>query len=261
MRNTDSKINAKQCWLSLIGLWTTDFIETTRHTLNIQTNKQTKIRKNKWNEGRLIICEHGQFAATSSLWVFLLTASPPWGRAVSPPVTFAPAAPAVWTALLGISPTCAPDPVLGFHLFKLKTPHEKENVFTWYTNWQNGSSFYNAASSPDCVLYKANEDTVCNQSQVCNRVSNDYTTYVEYTLLMIPVMSPFNPYTPKNHQCHTIFSCSLARNITSHSMKNLAFHHLLRWKSIILTILITSLIHFSLGRSGECTFWTWEWKG
>ena len=28
--------------------------------------------------------------------------------------------------------------------------------------------------------------------------------------------------------------CSLTRNITSHSMKNLAFHHLLRWKWIIL---------------------------
>ena len=40
------------------------------------------------------------------------------------------------------------------------------------------------------------------------------------------------------------FSCSLTRNITSHSMKNLAFHSLLRWKMIILPILTTSRMHF-----------------
>ena len=57
------------------------------------------------------------------------------------------------------------------------------------------------------------------------------------------------------------FPRSLTKNITSHSMKNLAFHHLLRWKIIILPILITPLMHFSLGRLGECTFSTWEWKG
>ena len=42
------------------------------------------------------------------------------------------------------------------------------------------------------------------------------------------------------------FPCSLQRNITSHRMKNLAFQSLLRWKMIILSILTTSLIHFSL---------------
>ena len=58
------------------------------------------------------------------------------------------------------------------------------------------------------------------------------------------------------------FSYSLTRNITSHSMKNLAFHSLLRWKMNYTPepILTTSLIHFSLGRLGECTFWTWQWK-
>ena len=34
--------------------------------------------------------------------------------------------------------------------------------------------------------------------------------------------------------------------MTSHSMKKLAFHSLLRWKMIILSILTTLLIHFSL---------------
>ena len=38
------------------------------------------------------------------------------------------------------------------------------------------------------------------------------------------------------------FPCSLTRNITLPSMKNLAFHRLLRWKMIILLILATSLI-------------------
>ena len=39
------------------------------------------------------------------------------------------------------------------------------------------------------------------------------------------------------------FSCSLTRNITSHSMENLTFHSLLIWEMIILPILTTSLIH------------------
>ena len=50
-------------------------------------------------------------------------------------------------------------------------------------------------------------------------------------------------------------SCSLTNNSTSPSMKNLAFHSLLRWKMIALPILTTSLIHFLFKRLGECTFW------
>ena len=49
------------------------------------------------------------------------------------------------------------------------------------------------------------------------------------------------------------FTYSLTRNMTSHSMKNLAFHSLLRWKMFILPILTTSLIRV-------CTFWSWELK-
>ena len=37
------------------------------------------------------------------------------------------------------------------------------------------------------------------------------------------------------------FSCSITRNVTSHIMKNLAFHSLLRWKLIILPILTASI--------------------
>ena len=60
------------------------------------------------------------------------------------------------------------------------------------------------------------------------------------------------------------FSCSPTRNMTSHSKENLAFHSLLRWNIIIVPCnsLINSPIHFSLyKRLGECTLWTWEWKG
>ena len=51
------------------------------------------------------------------------------------------------------------------------------------------------------------------------------------------------------------FPCSLKRNVTSHSRENLAFHHTLRWKMIILSILATSLIHFSLKCWENVTFW------
>ena len=44
-------------------------------------------------------------------------------------------------------------------------------------------------------------------------------------------------------------------------MENPAFHSLLGWTMILLPILTTSLIHLPSKRLGECTFWTWEWKG
>ena len=54
-----------------------------------------------------------------------------------------------------------------------------------------------------------------------------------------------NPFTPKSH--HFLISpYSLTLNTTSHSLKNLAFHELLRCKMIILPTLATLLIHFLL---------------
>ena len=55
------------------------------------------------------------------------------------------------------------------------------------------------------------------------------------------------------------FPCSLTRNITSHSMKNLAFHSLPRWKMIILPNSY-HLTTFLFEKLGECSSWTWEWK-
>ena len=59
----------------------------------------------------------------------------------------------------------------------------------------------------------------------------------------------FNPFTP----------CSLTRNITSHSMKNLSCHSLLRWKMIILPIRTTSLIDKK--KVGGMFFWNLGAKG
>ena len=42
------------------------------------------------------------------------------------------------------------------------------------------------------------------------------------------------------------FPCSLTRSMTSHSMENLTFHSLLRWKMIILQIFAASLIQLLL---------------
>ena len=57
------------------------------------------------------------------------------------------------------------------------------------------------------------------------------------------------------------FSCSLTSNITSHSMKNLAFHSLLRLKDDSCTSSHYLTYTFLFKRMGECTFWAWDWKG
>ena len=63
----------------------------------------------------------------------------------------------------------------------------------------------------------------------------------------------FRPADKSCRQCFPTFSCllidqecSFTRSFTPHSMKNLVFHSLLRWKMIILPSLTTSLMHLSL---------------
>ena len=55
------------------------------------------------------------------------------------------------------------------------------------------------------------------------------------------------------------FSCSLTRNITSHSMKHLPYSDewWLYYQFSLPHLQYTCLFR----RLGECTFWTWEWKG
>ena len=68
--------------------------------------------------------------------------------------------------------------------------------------------------------------------------------------------SDFNPGFYSQEWSISKFPCSLTRNITSHSIKNLAFHSLLRWKMIdTLHCLTTSAYTFLFKRSGRCTFW------
>ena len=71
---------------------------------------------------------------------------------------------------------------------------------------------------------------------------------------MLLLFFRLHPFSLKSDQFQiSNFPCSHTRNITSHSMTNLTFHSLLRWRMIILPIHTTSL--------GECTVWTWDWKG
>ena len=76
-----------------------------------------------------------------------------------------------------------------------------------------------------------------------------FSTQVFHRLLM------FNRFTPIHEWSISNFPCSPT------GMKNLAFHSLLRWKMIILPIITTSLIHFSLKGWENYFFKTSEWKG
>ena len=59
------------------------------------------------------------------------------------------------------------------------------------------------------------------------RIAAEWLTFVP-----ADIKTDINPFTPKSYQVQ-ISPCGL-RNITSHSMKNLVFHSLLRWKMSIL---------------------------
>ena len=56
------------------------------------------------------------------------------------------------------------------------------------------------------------------------------------------------PGSPRTKTINIKFPCSLTRNVTSHSMENLAFHSLVRWKMIILRF---SLLHFYISPVGR----------
>ena len=64
----------------------------------------------------------------------------------------------------------------------------------------------------------------------------------DYEVGKSPICQPFH----SQEWSTSDFPCSLSISITWHSMENLAFHSLPRWKIIILPILATSLIPFSL---------------
>ena len=74
-----------------------------------------------------------------------------------------------------------------------------------------------------------------NTFKFCIRVEESHQLFTIYS-----------PALPLPRVIVSNFPSSLTRNSTSHSMKNLAFHSSFRWKIIMLPILTTSLIHFSL---------------
>ena len=68
-------------------------------------------------------------------------------------------------------------------------------------------------------------------------------------------LTTFNPFAPKRRVINVKVPWSLTRNITSHSMKKLAFHSLLRLNNmIILLILTASLITISKTKVGRIYF-------
>ena len=67
------------------------------------------------------------------------------------------------------------------------------------------------------------------------------------TITDVSSVSPWTTWIFHSHKWSiSNFPCSLTRNITSHSIKNLAFHRLLRWKMIILLILSLPHLYISL---------------
>ena len=91
-----------------------------------------------------------------------------------------------------------------------------------------GEDFHSQAKLPTIYELESNDFPCCCVLPSC---------------ALINWLEPFH-----SQECGSIsnFPCSLTRNITSHSMENLTFHSLLRWKMIILPTLITKLTHIVL---------------
>ena len=94
-------------------------------------------------------------------------------------------------------------------------------------------------ANKSCVAYE-----ISPRTQACSRLSSAVRLWSR-SRKKRGRNELFNPFTPKSDQFQ-LSPYSLTWNITSHSMENLAFHCLLRWTMIMLPILTTSLIHFSL---------------
>ena len=77
-------------------------------------------------------------------------------------------------------------------------------------------------------------------------IFNVIVFYFSWHYAAIPFLANFNPF---REWSNLNFPCSLTRNITSHSIRNLAFHSLLRWKMIILYNFSLSRLHISLEKA------------
>ena len=76
----------------------------------------------------------------------------------------------------------------------------------------------------------------------------------------VKLLTAVNPFTPESDQCQ--ISPPAAPEILHNTVRRTwLFIALLRLKTIIIQILVTSLMHFLFKRLGECTSWAQEWKG
>ena len=103
-----------------------------------------------------------------------------------------------------------------------------------------------------CELFLAKEADV---QILGDRITKNFDTGSFDDLAIFSTLA----FTPESYQVQN-FPCILTSNISSHTMKNLAFLSLLRWKTIGLPTSHCITNKFLYKRLGECTFWTWEWK-
>ena len=83
--------------------------------------------------------------------------------------------------------------------------------------------------------------------------------YYQFSLPNSFVHFLYNPFTPKSDQLQ--ISPAALPDTLHHTVWRTWLPQLTHMEETIVPILTTSPIHFSLGRLGECTFWTWEWRG
>ena len=134
------------------------------------------------------------------------------------------------------------------HVGGVSCPIEAVNIgfFSSHPSPPAVEEFHNTEHPHSCAGAARNRsEEKINQSGISGQLLPSYCISLTRSLLrVINVKIPLHP-----------------QNMTSHSMENLAFHSLLRWKMIIIQILATPLMHFLFKRLGECTFWAQEWKG
>ena len=158
-----------------------------------------------------------------------------------------------------------------FYSVRYRKGHSYCNAFSWQSIWSGDGSF--AIEPWKCLQSKKKAD-------MSNSWSRGYITTVPELYLLIHIIDRagsfarkstyrlidwlidwstnwlLNPFTPKSDQVQIC----LNSNITSHSMKNMAFHSLLRLKDDSCTSSHYLTYTFLFKRLGECTFWAWDWK-
>ena len=111
---------------------------------------------------------------------------------------------------------------------ELKQVNEVKLQYLNQTHTDKVSDVYSSKFSPQPICSTVRTNSKKSQVSRWKHVRNNYG-----------ITSSFDWAFHSQEWSMSHFPCSLTRNITSHSMKNLAFHSLLTWKMIILPILTT----------------------